>query len=116
MKEMYEQLEQEALDKNYIESKIWNYEQSLGRLVETFDKTKEEVDSLRKTYFFEDRDMERYLLLEKSMSQLEKQYEELEHDLESKDTAHSRLREQLDSGFAQLVELDRTSTRLNSSH
>jgi len=105
MKEMYEQLEQEALDKNYIESKIWNYEQSLGRLVETFDKTKEEVDSLRKTYFFEDRDMERYLLLEKSMSQLEKQYEELELDLESKDTAHSRLREQLDSGFAQLEEL-----------
>ncbi|HLS59644.1 MAG TPA: septation ring formation regulator EzrA [Virgibacillus sp.] len=105
MKEMYEQLEQEALDKNYIESRISNYEQDLGRLGEIFEKTKEEVDSLRKAYYFEDRDMERYLLLEKSMKQLEKQYEELEHDLESKNTAHSRLREQLDSGFDQLAEL-----------
>lgn len=102
MKEMYEQLEQEALDKNYIESKIPNYTQSLGELFETFAKTKEEVDILRKAYYFEDRDMERYLLLEKSMNQLEKQYEDLEHDLKSKNTAHSRLREQLDSGFEQL--------------
>src|SRR5690625_2096812 len=47
LKEIYDLLEEEAIAKNYIESKIPGYRQTLDSLAETFEETKSEVETLR---------------------------------------------------------------------
>ncbi|MFD2046342.1 septation ring formation regulator EzrA [Ornithinibacillus salinisoli] len=101
IQEMYELLEKEALAKSYMESKVPSYQKSLHEIAATFEDTKVEVETLKKTYYFDDQDMEKYLSLEKSITQLQKQYEEIKNGLE-KNVAHSELRSQLDHAFDQL--------------
>src|SRR5699024_5333742 len=68
MDEIYELLEKEAIDKNYIESKVPGYEQSLKAITTHFEETKREVQDLKKMYYFDDHDMDHYLSLEKAIS------------------------------------------------
>lgn len=102
IKEMYQLLEKEALAKNYLEIQVPSYKASLDNLTDTFHDTKTEVEHLRQAYYFEDTDMERYLSLEKTITNLKKQLDELSIELENEDTAHSELREQIESGFEQI--------------
>ena len=106
LKEIYEDLEEEAIAKNYIEAKVPDYQQALNKLAETFEGTKLEVEALRKNYYFEDEDMEKYLTLEKSITQSKKQLDELAKDVDDTTKSHQSLRTQLETGFAQLEELD----------
>lgn len=105
MKEMYDSLEQEALDKNYLEAQFPTYEESLKKVGVTFSETKSEVELLRKTYYFEDDDMEEYLTLDKKVTTLQSQLNELSNKLNSKTVSHSELRAQLESGFEQLEKM-----------
>lgn len=50
--------------------------------------------------------MEKYLTLEKSITQSKKQLEELSNDLEDSTRSHKSLRSQLETGYLQLEELD----------
>src|SRR5690606_16916291 len=59
----------------------------------------------KQTYYFDDQDMEKYLSLEKSITHLQKVYDEIELGLEDEKTPHSELRAQLEAGFGQLEEL-----------
>src|SRR5699024_5901919 len=106
IKEMYEDLEEEAIAKNYIEAKVPDYQQTLNKLAETFEETKLEVETLRKNYYFEDEDMEKYLTLEKSIAQSKKQLDELAKDVDDTTRSHKSLRSHLETGFSQLEELD----------
>src|SRR5690625_145957 len=106
IKEMYEDLEEEAIAKNYIEAKVPDYQQALNKLAETFEGTKVEVETLRKNYYFEDEDMEKYLTLEKSITQSKKHLDELAKDVDDTTKTHQSLRTQLETGFVQLEELD----------
>jgi septation ring formation regulator len=105
LQEIYELLEIEAIAKNYIETKIPSYQKTLDEIGLTFEQTKSEVEVLRKAYYFEDEDMEKYLSLEKLIAQSKNQLDELTSDLERTDKAHSKLRLQLETGFEQLEEL-----------
>src|SRR5690625_1492915 len=106
LKEIYDLLEAEAVARNYIETKIPSYRKTLDNLAETFEQTKSEVETLRKTYYFEDEDMEKYLVLEKSITQSQKKLEELSNDLKDTDKAHSHLRLQLETSFSQLEDME----------
>ncbi|MGP4108280.1 septation ring formation regulator EzrA [Virgibacillus sp. L01] len=103
--EMYQLLEKEAVAKNYVESKVPSYQEALDSLEENFLTTKEEVETLKKTYYFEDNDMEKYLSLEKSILRLRNQLEELSADIESENSTHSDLRVELENGFHQIEDL-----------
>ncbi len=117
LKEIYEHLEEEAVARNYIETKVPSYQQTLDKLAETFEETKLEVETLRKTYYFEDEDMEKYLALEKSITQSKKQLDELSKDLDDASKSHSSLRLQLETGFSQLEDLELKHTEfLNQIH
>jgi len=117
LKEIYEDLEEEAIAKNYIEAKIPGYQETLNNIAETFEDTKLEVELLRKTYYFEDEDMEKYLVLEKSITQSKKQLDELSADLDDTTRSHTSLRSQLETGFSQLEELDQKHNEfLNQIH
>ncbi|MUK86834.1 septation ring formation regulator EzrA [Ornithinibacillus sp. L9] len=114
IQEMYHLLEKEALAKSYMESKVPTYQTSLEQIASTFEETKNEVEQLKKTYYFDDQDMEKYLNLDKSISQLKKQFVELKDGLVS-DVAHSELRTQLDQGFEQLESLQQDHEEFKAS-
>jgi septation ring formation regulator len=103
--EMYQLLEKEAIAKSYMEAQIPNYQNTLDELDASFYATKAEVEKMKTAYYFEDSDMERYLALEKAMTQLKNQLEELSSAMVNDDTAHSELRTQLDEGFEQIETL-----------
>lgn len=105
MAEMYQLLEKEAIAKSYIETQIPSYQNTLDELGASFYETKTEVEKMKSAYYFEDSDMERYLALEKAMTYLKNQLEELYSAMQDDDTAHSELRVQLDEGFEQIEEL-----------
>ncbi len=52
IKEMYQLLENEAVAKNYVDSKFEQYVHAVEKKTESYIKTKEEVDLLRESYFF----------------------------------------------------------------
>ncbi|TQS76288.1 septation ring formation regulator EzrA [Ornithinibacillus gellani] len=103
--EMYELLEKEAVAKGYIESNMANYERTLDEIASTFQETKVEVETLRKTYYVDDQDTEKYISLEKEINSLRKQLEELKEKLEDSDTAHSELRSMVENGLDQMKEI-----------
>ncbi|PAV30140.1 septation ring formation regulator EzrA [Virgibacillus profundi] len=105
IKEMYQLLEKEAIAKSYLETKVPMYQENLYDLSNTFYHTKEEVEKLKQAYYFEDSDMERYLSLEKTITNLKTKLEELSYEMENEDTAHSELREQVELGFQQIEDL-----------
>ncbi|SET45405.1 septation ring formation regulator [Oceanobacillus limi] len=115
IQEMYQLLEKEAIAKSYMESKAPVYQKSLKEIAASFDETKSDVERLKKTYYFDDQDMEKYLSLEKNINQLKKQYDEIQAGLESEDIAHSDLRDKLDQGFEQLEEIQQNHEMFKDS-
>ncbi|WP_339228404.1 septation ring formation regulator EzrA [Oceanobacillus sp. FSL K6-2867] len=105
IKEMYELLEIEAHAKNYLEAHIPEYENSLVELGETFDATKLEVDEIKKAYYVENNDLERFLSVGKTISRLSEQLQELSDNMEEEGKSHTELREQVEDGFKKIAEL-----------
>lgn len=107
IKEMYELLEKEAIAKNYLETKIPSYEQSLHELEQNFVTTKLEVEQLRRAYYFEDADMETFLSIENTITNMKEQLDEVHQNMDNKDISHSELREEIERGFLQLDEVNK---------
>lgn len=104
--EMYQLLEKEAIAKNYMENKIPSYQDALNVLENNFHSTRDEVEALKKTYYFEDSDMEKYLLLEKSITHLKNHLDELTTEVENENSSHSELRKELEAGFQQVEDIE----------
>ncbi|TFJ92557.1 septation ring formation regulator EzrA [Lentibacillus salicampi] len=105
MAEMYQLLEKEALAKNYVDTKIAPYQDAVTEMEHKFHVTKEEVETLRESYYFEDGDMEKYLSIDKSMTKLRNQLDDINESMEHDSTAHSELRSELENGFEELESL-----------
>ncbi|ASN04975.1 septation ring formation regulator EzrA [Virgibacillus necropolis] len=105
IKDMYQLLENEAIAKSYIENKIPMYRQKVDNIETKFQHTKSEVDMLRETYYFEDSDVEKYLILEKTITLLKKQFVELSANLEDQDVSHLQIRDKLDDNLQQIESL-----------
>ncbi|RLL47844.1 septation ring formation regulator EzrA [Oceanobacillus piezotolerans] len=101
--EMYQLLEKEAIAKNYLDSKLPVFTESISSISNKYNVMKEEVEALKKAYFFEDSDMEKYLSLGKTISSLQEQLEEILE--ENKEVGHSELRESMETNFQKLEEL-----------
>lgn len=102
VKEMYLLLEKEALAKNFVESKMPSYERALENFEVQFLHTKSEVAQLKQAYYFEDSDLEKYMSLEKMVTQLQEQLKTFAQKVEKNNSAHSKLRTELEQGFQQL--------------
>ena len=105
IKEIYDLLEQEALAKNYVDSKIPNYEQALEQFSAYFTDTKTQVDKLKEAYYFEDEDLEKYLSLEKKLNKLTEQLNGLQEKVAEKES-HTDVKSELETAFEQLKELE----------
>src|SRR5699024_10469925 len=104
--EMYDSLEKEALAKNYVESKATSFSQVIHKMTEQFENTKSEVEQLREAYYFEDEDLEKYMEIEKVMTQLIKEETDLTAKIKSNSYAHSVLRDQLENALYELEEIE----------
>src|SRR5690625_3157399 len=60
---------------------------------------------LRKAYYIEDDNMERYLTLNNSIAKLDKQFDEFSEGLDSESISYTELRDSLQNGFMELEEL-----------
>ncbi|RDW16364.1 septation ring formation regulator EzrA [Oceanobacillus arenosus] len=105
MKEMYQLLEKEAIAKNYLGTKLPSFEHTLEDITEKYDTTKEEVEKLRKAYYFEDGDMEKYLTIGKNITSLHERLLVIKEEMDDVNVGHSDLREQIENGFDKLEEL-----------
>jgi septation ring formation regulator len=105
IKEMYELLEKEALAKSYLDTQVPSYQQAVADMNQAFLDTKSEVEQLKKAYYFEDGDMERYMAIEKSIGKLTVELEELSEKLTNDKASHSELRNLVEDGYIQLEEM-----------
>lgn len=105
VKEMYQLLEKEALAKNFVTSKMPSYERALESFEVQFLNTKSEVTELKQTYYFDDTDLEKYMSLEKMVTQLQDQLNGFAKKVEDNNSAHSKLRAELEAGFEQLEKI-----------
>ncbi len=112
IKEMFDQLESEALAKNYVEGKLPAFETSLLSFQEEFEETRQEMEEMKKAYFLEDNDIEKFMNIDKKLSQtietLENTIEKNKHDAH----AHSILRKDVEAAFERLHELDQEHSSL----
>lgn len=100
--EMYEQLENEAMAKNFILSKLPKFEQALIEFEQIFTETAEEVEHLKEAYYFEDEDLETYRSLERNLSQSQEKLSDFSKKVEENSAANSKLRKELETAFEQL--------------
>lgn len=107
IEEMYDLLEKEVIAKNFIQSKLPNYKESLETIQVYFLNTRSEIDSLKRSYHFEDEDLEKYLSLEKMIDQLKLQLNELMTNVKENKQAHTKIRFELENGFNELENIEK---------
>ena len=105
IKEIYDQLEIEAIAKNFVETKFPNYVRTLESFETTFEKTKEEVSVLKQAYHFEESDLEKYMTLEKLVTKIRQKLEDLESKITENTLTHSVIRSELEEALAELEQV-----------
>lgn len=105
IKEMYAQLEKEALARNYVEKYHPQLVEQLNVIKDEVAETKNEVNILQNSYHVEERDLELHLSLEKWINNLTKQLDDIKLNLEDEETSHVTIRAQLETLTTQLDEL-----------
>lgn len=107
---IYDALEQEVIAKNFVVSKSQTFSQSIERLLKDFKETEEEVKQLKETYHFEDKDLEKYMSLEKQMNRLAKSHEQFQTK-NPDEHANTLLRDDLTANIEELERLDEEHRR-----
>lgn len=92
--------------KNFVESKSANFSQSLKQLLEKFKETKKEVEQLKRSYHFNDDDLEKYMSLEKQIEQLYENHQAFKEKLTTNQYANSELRSDLEADMEKLEKLE----------
>lgn len=105
IKEIYDQLEIEAIAKNFVDTKFPNYVRSLESFETTFEKTKEEVSVLKQAYHFEESDLEKYMSLEKLVTKIRQKLVDLESKITENTLTHSVIRSELEEALAELEQV-----------
>src|SRR5699024_4840363 len=105
LKEIYDVLEDEAIAKNYVVSKLPTFIKTLKEFNEQFQQTKTDVEELKKAYYIEDKDLERYLALEKTFNTLQTDCNQLTAQVDENKRAYTSLRSKLEG---KIIALDET--------
>lgn len=105
IQEIFGELENEALARNYVEQNQPQMYKQLQAQRESMKETKEELERLQYTYQLDEQDLEMHMSLEKWLSLLTKQFDELKTMIDQQETAHSSIRSDLENWETQLAEL-----------
>lgn len=103
---LYELLEDEVRSKHYIAKQENDTRNLLFTNKEINKQLKGEIEHVRQSYHLSEKDINIQTELEKKLSQLNKRYEVLEHNISLENTAHSILKLELEEIRLQLEEID----------
>lgn len=103
--EMYDLLEQEALAKSFLEQHLPSYKEAVTTLHTSFTETKAEVEELKKAYYLEDEELEKFLAVDKKAQKLRDELNDVLENLETNGLAHSELRSRVEASLEQIDEL-----------
>jgi len=103
--EIYSELEQEALAKNYLDNNFVEYKKSLHVLTSSLKQAESEIDELKKTYYLDDQQLKSFTSLKKSIDQLNEHRKTLEDQIKDDQVPHTTLRSQVERSFEQLQSL-----------
>src|SRR5699024_7242995 len=103
--EIYELLEHEALAKNYVDSKIPNYDHVIEQFSPYLTDTNKQDNKLNESYYFEAKVLEKYLSIEKKMNKLTEKLNVMQEKVAEKES-HTDVKSELETAFEQLKELE----------
>ncbi len=115
IKEIYDQLEIEAVARNFVEAKLPNYERLLEKFEAEFEETKAEVGVLKQAYHFEESDLEKYMSLEKLATKIRQQLLDFETEIAGNAQIHSVIRTKLEEAFEELEQLEKEHDQFKKS-
>src|SRR5699024_7158921 len=84
-----------------------SYERTLDNFENTFSEKKSEVKQLKEAYYFEDSDLEKYMSLDKMLTQLREQLKGFVEKVSKNSHAHTKLRAELEEAFQQLEKIEK---------
>jgi len=116
IQDMYDQLEQEAIAKNYTEIQYPIFEESFKELVNMYHDTKREVTNLKHKYYFKDKDIEILTAFENAIDNLKEQLNDVAaHKEENTQKNHTELRAEIEDGFLRIKELKQSLEEFNGN-
>ncbi|MET3682656.1 septation ring formation regulator [Alkalibacillus flavidus] len=107
MVEIYDHLEKEAFDKNFVMQREDVIEQKMTQAREAFAETKNNVMIVKENYHLKDEKYEKQYELEKTLDQLDKKATRLKSMIEHEDQPFSTIRVDLESWLADFEEWEK---------
>lgn len=104
--EMYTTLEEEAVARNYIETYYSDYEEKISIIIEDFIDTKNNVELLKESYYFDERDLEKYLAIEKAVNHLKTEKIAMDEKIHESNVRHAELRDNIEHSYEQIQEIE----------
>ncbi|WP_277674358.1 septation ring formation regulator EzrA [Piscibacillus halophilus] len=98
--EIYDELEKEALDKNFVMQKLEKMDEQLSSAKERFAKIKENVMAVKENYHLNDEKYEKQYQLEKSLDRLDKEAQRIKEMIENENDLFSTIRIEVEGWFA----------------
>ncbi|MFD2639838.1 septation ring formation regulator EzrA [Piscibacillus salipiscarius] len=98
--EIYDELEKEALDKNYVVQKLEKMELKLEAAAKRFAEIKDNVMEVKESYHLNDDQYERQYQLGKSLDRLNKEAQRIQGMIEQEEELFSSIRIEIDEWFA----------------
>lgn len=98
--EIYDELEKEALDKNFVIQKLEKMNQQLELATERFSEIKNNVLEVKENYHLNDEKYEKQYQLEKSLDRLNKEAERIQAMVENEEELFSTIRVEVENWFA----------------
>ncbi len=106
IEEMYDSLENEVKSRDFLETQLPIFKESLDEVGEVFIQTRNEVIVLRRAYLFAADDLEKLKKLKRSFEELQTQEAFLAKQYEEKTEVLSKLVIQLEDGLNQLKQFE----------
>src|SRR5699024_10151627 len=103
---IYDDLETEALARNFIETKVPEYEKAVDKFDDLFDVAKEEVRVLTQAYHFNESDLEKFNSLDSELKQIHERLKKLQQKVSDNHEVHSVIREELETAILDLQKLE----------
>ncbi|MBR7553779.1 septation ring formation regulator EzrA [Allobacillus sp. GCM10007491] len=104
IKEIYDDLEKEAMDKKYVVEHVPKMDEQLQQAKETFEKTKENVAAVQENYHLNSEKQEKQKELEQLINELDRAAIEIKQTLEDENKPFSTVRTSIEQWFTQYEE------------
>ncbi|TFB25054.1 selenide, water dikinase [Filobacillus milosensis] len=111
--EIYDELEKEALDKNFVVQRLDSLSEKVEEAKERFSKTKENILAVKENYHLNDAKYEEQYRLEKMIDRLEKEAEQIKLMVEQEEKLFTTIRVDLEQWFVEYEEWEKPQSQFD---